>query len=271
MTESHEGEFELSVFLKEQSELFTLLGVFGAISLYLAQFPVDVESRWLNVGIVSSLLIFIIVALSISNRLQEQFDSSLFDFIIKPRRESFRVLTFVVPFYLLIFSFLIIAFQFQAAGLFVAQTILVFVGISSVLWIIVAGESLFGFDELGEIGRDKRVVRFGLYMLTVSVFGATLALIGITHMSDKYGYGLEGIINIQPGPGAVPFVVSYLGGILTGSVLYIILTLFLFWLHWMIHRIDQMEHSEGFYQAYRTVFTNGESTGQTELSDFRDE
>lgn len=271
MTGSRDEEFELSVFLKEQSELFTLLGVFGAISLYLAQFPIEIKSRWLNVGIVSSLLIFIIVALSIRYHLQEEFNSSLFDFIIKPRLESFRVLTFVVPFYLLIFSVLIIAIQFQAAGLFIGQSILMFVGISTTLWVIVTGESLFGYEELGEIGRDKRVVRFGLYMFVVSVLGAILSLTGISHMGDEYGYGFKEIINIQPGPGVVPFVVSYLGGILAGSILYVVLSGLLLWLHWLIHRIDQMEHSEALFQAYRTTFGIEKSADQTELSDFEDE
>lgn len=266
------SEFELSHFLEEQSKLFTLLGVFGGVSLYLAQFPVEANDRWLNVGIVSSLIIFTLAAFSIRHRLREEFDSSLFDFIIKPRRESFRVLTFVVPFYLLIFSVLSVVIQYPAAGSLIGQAILVFVGISTVLWTIVTGESLVGFDDdLGEVGRDECVVRFAQYLFVLALSGATLATFGIFHTGTKYGYGFEELRQFRPGPGAVPFITSYLAGILLGSLLYVALSVLLYLLHHMVKRIDQMENREGFVRAYQTVFGDEQRAEQTELDQFNDE
>lgn len=266
-----EGEFELSYFLEEQSKLFTLLGVFGGVSLYLAQFPVEVNGRWVNVGIVSSLLIFTLVAISIRHRLQEEFDTSLFDFVIKPRRESFRVLTFVVPFYLLIFSVLSVVIQYPAAGSLVGQSILVFVGISTVLWVIVTGESLLGFDDHGEVGRDESIVRFSQYLLLLSLSGATIATLGINHLDNKYGYGFEEIRHLNPGPGVVPFVASYLSGIFLGSLLYVALSSLLFILHQVVKRIDQMENREQVLQAYQVMFGNEQREEQTTLNEFEEE
>ncbi|WP_336336873.1 hypothetical protein [Haloarcula brevis] len=266
------SEFELSCFLEEQSKLFTLLGVFGGVSLYLAQFPVEANDRWLNVGIVSSLIIFILAAFSIRHRLREEFDSSLFDFIIKPRRESFRVLTFVVPFYLLIISVLSVVFQYPAAGSLIGQAFLVFVGISTVLWTIVTGESLVGFDDnLGEVGRDESVVRFAQYILVLSLFGVTFAILGIFHTGNKYGYGFEKLRQFRPGPGFVPFITSYLAGILLGSLLYVVLSVFLFLLHLIVQYIDRMENKEQFLQAYQVMFGEEQRIEQTKLNEFEDE
>jgi hypothetical protein len=262
--------FEFAVFLKEESELFTLLGVFGAISLYLAQFPVGVNNQWLNIGIVSSLLIFITVAISIRGRLEQQLESSIFDFIIKPRQESFQVLIFVVPFYLLSFSVFVVAVQYQAAGQFVAQAILVFFGISTVLYAIVTGEELVGFGDLGEIGRDREVLNFGGYLFVMGLTGFLLAGVGIIHFQNQFAYGLTDILAVSRGPGLVPFVVSYLGGVLAGSFLYIFVALTLYLLHQLVRRIDRMEQQESFKRVYQALFGDGVSDRQTELREFND-
>lgn len=51
-----------SVFLKESSELFTIIGVFAAVAFYFVQFK-DIPMEEIQAGLVSSLVIFIIVGL----------------------------------------------------------------------------------------------------------------------------------------------------------------------------------------------------------------
>lgn len=271
MASDEEHPFDLAVFLKEESELFTLLGVFGAISLYLAQFPIKVESRWVNIGIVSSLLIFITVALGIRGRLQAELDRSIFDFVIKPRRESLQVLFFVVPFYLLAFSVLLVAIQFRTAGQFVGQSILVFIGITTVLYAIITGEELIGFDDLGEVGRDRSVLNFGRYLLAIGLVGVVLASLGILHIQNQFNYGPSDFIAVRSGPGLVPFILSYLVGVVAGSALYVFIAVMLYILHWMIRRIDQSGQAEAFKRGYQTLFGKSTSDRQAEMGEFNDE
>lgn len=263
--------FNLSRFLKDNSELFTLLSVFGAISIYLAQFSAGVNSNWKHIGQVSGLLLFFLVALEIRRNLKSRLDSSLLDFLIKPRKESYRLLLFVVPFYSLVLSIGSVAVQYPSAGTFVGQAILVFVGISNVLWTIMRGASLLGLDDLGMIGRDKKVVTLGKYMFYVSISFAFLSLFAISHIGAKYEYGLTAIQNLRPGPGIVPFLISYLGGIFLGSLFYLSFSGLIFLLYRIIRYIDQMEHRKQFVKSYQAFFGIDESASQTELNNFTEE
>ena len=270
MTDAGQNKFRLAQFLEGHSELFTLLGVFGAISIYLAQFPVDATNRWQNVGLVSSLLIFIVVSISIRNELKRELDSSIFDFIVKPRRESFGVLSFVVPFYLLIFSVLTIVLQYPFAGTLVVQSILFFVGISTVLWPISNAEVWFGFDEnLGVIGKDEQVARFSVFIFGVATVGVAVSMIGLVHLHTEYGYGFDAIVGLQPGPGVVPFLFAFLGGVLFGALFYMLIAVLLLILHKLIQYIYRTEYTEEIFRMYQIMFGIGnKSSRQTELSEF---
>lgn len=262
--------FDLSRFLEENIELFTLLSVFGAISIYLAQFSADVNSNWKHVGQVSGIIIFFLVALEIRRDLKSRLDSSLFDFLIKPRKESYRLLLFVVPFYLLVLSIVSIVIHYPAAGTLVGQAILLFIGMSSVLWVVISGESLLGFEDLGEIGRDRRGVSFGKFLLTISISGIFFSSLALFHIGTKYGYGFNALRNLRPGPGIVPFLVSFLGGILLGSILFLCLSCLLFVIHQIVQHIDQMEDKEQFIRFSQALF-GGETSTQSELSDFEED
>lgn len=63
--DGHEGNREpnsIGDFLKDNSELFTIIGVFAAVAFYFVQFE-EVPLEQIEIGLVSSLIIFLIVSL----------------------------------------------------------------------------------------------------------------------------------------------------------------------------------------------------------------
>ncbi|WP_135853148.1 hypothetical protein [Halorussus salinus] len=74
--ESHQNPRSLNLFLKENSELFTIIGVFAAVTFYFLQFK-DVPTSEIEVGLVSSLVIFVIVGLVIINQAVDEASQAL--------------------------------------------------------------------------------------------------------------------------------------------------------------------------------------------------
>lgn len=84
----NDSDITLSKFLKTNSSLFTVLGVFGAISVYLLQFPWSGASRGIQmIGFTSSLMLFFITAASIQLELGRSIDRNLTDFLIQPEKK----------------------------------------------------------------------------------------------------------------------------------------------------------------------------------------
>jgi len=77
----NDSDITLSKFLKTNSSLFTVLGVFGAVSVYLLQFPWTATSRGIQmIGFTSSLMLFFVTAAAIQLELSKSIDRNLSDF-----------------------------------------------------------------------------------------------------------------------------------------------------------------------------------------------
>lgn len=99
----NDSDITLSKFLKTNSSLFTVLGVFDAISVYLLQFPWSGASRGIQmIGFTSSLMLSFITAASIQLELGRSIDRNLTDFLIQPEKRNLFFMLFIVPFYILL-------------------------------------------------------------------------------------------------------------------------------------------------------------------------
>lgn len=84
------SDITLSQFLKTNSSLFTVLGVFGAISVYLLQFPWSGVSTGIQmVGFTSSLMLFFVTAAAVQVELNKSINNNLIDFLIQPEKEIY--------------------------------------------------------------------------------------------------------------------------------------------------------------------------------------
>jgi hypothetical protein len=106
-----DADFQIRAFLDENSNLFVIMGVFGALSIYLNNILATIEPQssspvnaMLQIGIVSSLFLFILVSLIIVyNALKthgEQVPISFF----RPNIGNLVRILFLVPFLLLILA-----------------------------------------------------------------------------------------------------------------------------------------------------------------------
>lgn len=79
-------------FLNENTHLFTILGIFGAISVYLSTISADLSASFLQiapiVGTFSSLVLFVLVALLINENFKDEYEEYRGSFVLAFQREN---------------------------------------------------------------------------------------------------------------------------------------------------------------------------------------
>jgi len=121
MSEPSPGQF-----FKRNSQLFTVLGVFAAISVYFTQLSLD--SRWQRLGTVSSFTIFILVALSIQQNITPpSSDKTPFDYVAVQQFQRTGLAMFYVAFYAVVISISVIIIRYSDT-LFFLLSFLFFIG-----------------------------------------------------------------------------------------------------------------------------------------------
>lgn len=261
-------DVSIAQFLEDNSSLFTILSVFGAISIYFARFPSSSNSYWQNVGTVSSLLLFLVTAFAIRSRLKTVVDGQLFDYLIKPRQASYKLVLFVIPLYLLTLAVATLVVEYSVAATFVLQLILVFVGMSTVVWIIGAYESVLGQEDLGTLGRDPWVLTYCKHMAALTIVGLLGSAFFLWRLTTAYDYGISSVVLFQAGPGVVPILFGYGAGIFAGSILYLTLAGLISVLHFMIQWLEQRGMLETYGRFYRKW--QSDSTAESEQTRLKD-
>ncbi len=114
-------DFQLDIFLEENQPLFTVMGIFGAISIYLTSLMQD-SNQYLQFGIVSSFVLFVIVSVVIFIKAFKRRNNELIplDFLMFNKANMERLL-FIIPFLMLIMTiaqFLVSAYKTASFGLF---------------------------------------------------------------------------------------------------------------------------------------------------------
>ncbi|ACM58939.1 hypothetical protein Hlac_3427 (plasmid) [Halorubrum lacusprofundi ATCC 49239] len=94
---SDEPLFDVGEFLIDNYQLFAVMGVFGAISIYLTTFRLNfqgVDENYINVGVVASLSIFLLVAIQILKRVYEDAEFSKLHFTDSTGYRHFELVLF---------------------------------------------------------------------------------------------------------------------------------------------------------------------------------
>lgn len=110
-------DFQIRVFLDENSDLFVIMGVFGALSIYLNTILTSIDPQsssavnaMLQIGIVSSLFLFILVSLIIFyNALRTHGEPIPLSFF-QPNTGNLLRILLLVPFFLLVLAVSYFAF-----------------------------------------------------------------------------------------------------------------------------------------------------------------
>ena len=104
------SNFQIDAFLKENYRLFAIIGVLEALSIYLTKLSADCntlsgdgDTFFVQIGIVSSFILFILVSLVIFWKFHEELrDMSSHNVSLKTIIVNSKLVLFMVPFYLLI-------------------------------------------------------------------------------------------------------------------------------------------------------------------------
>ncbi|NHN40405.1 hypothetical protein G9C85_01975 [Halorubellus sp. JP-L1] len=122
------SESELSGFFDRSSSLFTILGVFGAISVYFTQ--LDVNSQWRRLGIVSSLIIFVLTSIAVQRSIPpESSHRQPFDYLINSQHKRSSLIVFYVAFWGLVVSICAIVVAYSDTLIFLLQFVFTILGV----------------------------------------------------------------------------------------------------------------------------------------------
>jgi len=95
-------EFDIEKFLKNNHKLFTALGLFGALSIYLNSISNE-PSEIFKLGIVSSLIIFIVISIKIFSK---AFEFHSYNTILSLSIGNLKRIVFIIPFFCMSISIL---------------------------------------------------------------------------------------------------------------------------------------------------------------------
>lgn len=122
--ESDSGSLEIGEFIEDNASLFTVLSIFGAISVYVNRFTdLVTQERTIQIGFVAALFLFLLSTYIIDKRFVKELGglSETLAFLLKPTLRSYEAFIFVVAFHGLIFSFVITSYTFQSVTIFFLQ------------------------------------------------------------------------------------------------------------------------------------------------------
>lgn len=248
------GETSLAAFIDRNSRFFTVLGVFGAISVYFTQ--LQVTSRWRRLGIVASLSIFLLIAAAIQRNIPpETSDKQPIDFVINIQRQRLGLTVFYVAFWAVVISVAAIVLRYSDTFMFLLQFLFFIGGIGVVRFFVAQAESPDGNDEQKslQLGEDYEVV------LSLAAF-ARIALFAIA-----FGGGvlllmwLRGLIPVQSllafqGTSLLSVIIlGILSGLLTGGLLWLIVVLMALFLHYALRwmrNIGALDDDWNFNEEY---------------------
>lgn len=97
--------FDMDMFLRNNYKLFAIMGIFGAVSIYLTTISLNLSSvnrNIVNIGVVSSLLIFLLIAINILENLYNEADFSKLHFVHEVEHQQIKLTLFSTSLVLLV-------------------------------------------------------------------------------------------------------------------------------------------------------------------------
>lgn len=125
-------QFDMGKFFTDNYQIFAILSIFGAISIYIFGLKEGVDSRRpVIIGFVSSIFLLLLASLSIYKRLIEQMDG-LYNLIQKllspPTKDSIELSIFLVAFTSLLYSLISVSSQYIGTASLLLQLVSIIMG-----------------------------------------------------------------------------------------------------------------------------------------------
>jgi hypothetical protein len=255
---------EATRFFSDNSSLFTVLGVFGAISVYFTQ--LGVESRWRRLGIVSSLTIFVIVAIVIVRQLPpESEDKGPFDFVVDQIRGSKSLVVFYVGFWALVLSVVAIVIEFSNTLIFLFQFFFTILGMFLALKFIQLAEPE-GLEVT--LGEDPEVVILVAYVLRNSIWVSTIGGGLLTVLWIRDLIPVNDLIQFRISSLWLAIGIGISSGLLLAGLLFIVFMVMMLFIHKMFKWIIEEGLEDEISEAMDTMFgSSGDENDGNSMSD----
>lgn len=236
------------------ARLFTTLGVFGAISVYFTQ--LQLSTQWQRLGIVSSLSIFLLIAVEIQRNLPPaSSDKAALDYVLASLSQKPGTVVFYVCFWLLVVSVAAIVTRYSNTLLFLLLFIFFIGGFALAKWIVDLFLRAFDEkypDEEIELGNGNRPVVFASYIVRNGLYAVILGLGGLALGWVRGLFVLSELAQFRS-PGIVTSMTAGISsGLATGGSVFVTLALLLLLQHFMIIRIRK-RNLEGEVQEWMDI------------------
>lgn len=254
MSSSPSGEF-----FKRNSSLFTVLGVFAAISVYFTQ--LELNSRWQRLGLVSSFTIFIVVAIAIQQNITPPAsESSVFDYVAGQQWQRKGLAAFYVSFYAVVLSISAVVVRYSSTLFFLFGFWFFILGVRTTSWLISSLDFPDEFEDKPMVGESKEFPLMAAYIVRNSMYTAILGGGGLVLAQVTGRFPVEDITSFQLSSPIASSVFGFLSGLLASGATFAILFTGLVCLHFQFLKMKERGTFENFAEFYKqTPWSDGDS------------
>jgi len=244
MSDTSPGEF-----FERNYQLFTVLGVFAAISVYFTQ--LDLNSRWQRLGTVSSFTIFILVAIAIQQNITPPpSEKTSFDYIAGQQLQRKGLAVFYVAFYAVILSISVIIIQNSETFFFLLSFLFFIAGVK-------ATSKLIGVLEFPEdepvIGESPEIPLMAAYVIRNSLYAAVIGGGGLA-LAQIWGLiPMEYLTGFRISSPWIGGIIGFLGGLFAAGIGYTIFLMGLVLLHFRFLHMKKAGTFEEFAELYKNT------------------
>lgn len=242
MSDTPSGEF-----FKRNSQLFTVLGVFAAISIYFTQ--LDLNSRWQRLGTVSSFTIFLLVAIAIQqNVTPPSSEKTPFDYVANQQWQRKGLAVFYVAFYAVVFSISVIVIRYSDTFFFLLSFLFFIGGVR-------ATSKLIGVLEFPEekpvIGESPEFPLMAAYVIRNSLYAAIIGGGGLAFVQISGFIRIEYIESFRISSPWIGGVVGFLCGLFVAGTVFTVLFISLVLIHFRFLHMKKSGSFEEFAELYK--------------------
>ena len=235
-TKHHMSDKTPGEFFKRNSQLFTVLGVFAAISVYFTQ--LNLNSRWQRLGTVSSFTIFILVAISIQqNVTPPSSDKNPFDYIADKQLQRRGLTVFYIAFYAVIISISAIVIQYSDTLFFLLTFLFFIAGVRTATWFI----SLIELPEDDDIlvGKSPEFPYFASIILQHALYTSIIGGGGIALVYTRGWIPISYIAQFRMSSPLSGATIGFLSGLTAAGVVFVVLMTGLLMIHYRYQRMRE--------------------------------
>lgn len=192
---SRDPKFEIGDFLEDNYPLFTVLSIFGAISIYIFGLRDGVTAeKPVIVGFVSSQFLLLLSAYAIYKRILGLMGgfSNLLDYILhQPSKDSLELLVFLVAFTSLVVSFLSVNSEFTGSVSLLFQALALPIGYGITIALIEYLDE--GTDFSIETGSNSSIIeklKLILFSTSISCVVILISVHFFTHVDSSVVFGI---------------------------------------------------------------------------------